>query len=48
MPHEYWRWKLAETFGWTLEYIDGLSLGDFHEWLQITDGKSKARNAWSK
>ena len=37
------RWNLAERFGWKLEYIDALSLGDLNELSQIDDGKAKAR-----
>jgi hypothetical protein len=37
-PFEVIRWQLAEKFGWTLEYIDGLSLDTLHEYLQIQDG----------
>jgi hypothetical protein len=42
MPFEYYRWELAERFGWTLEYIDALKIEDFHELLQVDDGKAKA------
>jgi hypothetical protein len=35
---------LAERFsGWTLEYIDGLSVADVHELIQIDEGREKAR-----
>ena len=40
-PPEYWRWKLAEKFGWTLDYIDALSIGDFNEYIQVADGTAK-------
>jgi hypothetical protein len=39
---EWWRWHIARETGWTLEYIDALSVKDFHEYLQITDGENKA------
>ena len=42
MPWAYWVWKLAETTGWTLEYIEGLSMERIHEWLQIVDARGKA------
>jgi hypothetical protein len=32
------RWELAEKFGWTLEYIDSLSMETLHEYLQIQAG----------
>jgi hypothetical protein len=36
------RWSLAEKFGWTLEYIDNLSLGDIYDYYQLQDGRNKA------
>lgn len=35
---------MAEKFHWHLDYIDALSIKDFHEYLQVTDGESKARS----
>jgi len=35
---------LARTTGWTLEYIDSISMADLHEYWQIIDGENKARN----
>jgi hypothetical protein len=40
---EFWRWEIARRFGWTLEYVDGLSLADLFEFWQIEDGRSKAQ-----
>jgi len=37
------RWILAERYGWTLAEIGALSMADVHEWIQIEDGKAKAR-----
>jgi hypothetical protein len=37
------RWRLAREFGWSLEYIDALSMADLEEYLQVTDGEIKAR-----
>ena len=48
MPFEFIRWKLAESFGWTLDYIDSLSMSDVEQWMQILDGKSKAAKTKSK
>ncbi len=31
--------------GWTLEYVDALSLEDVFEWLLVTDGETKAGNS---
>jgi hypothetical protein len=42
MPLEYMRWHLAREFGWTLEYIDAMSLSDLNEYLQIKDGENRA------
>jgi hypothetical protein len=42
MPWEYWRWKIAEQFHWTLEQIDALSMADLEEYFQIQDGVHKA------
>jgi hypothetical protein len=40
-PFEDMRWQLAERFGWSLEYIDSLRLGDLHEYIQVMDGRAK-------
>jgi len=45
MPLEYLRWKLAEQFGWSLEYIDQLSIQTIHEYLQVEDGKMRASHS---
>jgi hypothetical protein len=44
-PSEKTVWDLAERFGWTLEYVGGLSLKRLHEHIQIEDGKAKAKNS---
>ena len=36
---------MAEKFGWTLEYIDALPLGDIIDYWQIQDGREKAANS---
>lgn len=36
------RWKIAESTGWSLGYIDNLSMGDIWEWLSVRDGNAKA------
>jgi len=41
-PVELLRWTIAEKFGWTLEYIDGLTLPDVFEFLLIEEGRGKA------
>lgn len=41
MPWEFYRWLMAERFGWTLGEVDALSMGDIHEWMQIEDAKAK-------
>jgi len=40
---EMLRWNLAERFGWTLEEVDALSVSDLFEFIQIVDGRGKAR-----
>jgi hypothetical protein len=42
-PPELIRWSLAERFGWTLDYIDSLSLADLFEFFQIESGREQAR-----
>lgn len=44
-PHELLRWQMAEKFGWTLDYIDSLSVATLHEYLQIQDGLAHARSS---
>jgi hypothetical protein len=34
-------WELAERFGWSLEYIEGLPMERLHEWFRILDGRNK-------
>jgi len=43
MPWEYWRWRIAEQYSWTLKEVDALSMDDLKEWFQVQDGISKAR-----
>lgn len=45
MPDEFWIWRLVQETGWTLEYIDSLSIEHWHEWLAIRDAEVKAKNA---
>ncbi len=35
------RWDLAERFHWTLPEVDALSLQDWHDLVQIDDGRAK-------
>lgn len=42
LPWEYHVWMMAERFGWTLEYIDALSLARWHELIQVDDGRATA------
>ena len=37
-PIEMTIWRMAEVFGWTLEYIDSLPLAKLHEWAAINKG----------
>jgi len=45
LPWEFWRWTIAERFGWTLDTVDALSMGDLGEWFQIEDARGKANEA---
>ncbi len=45
MPWEYLRWELVDETGWTLDVIDALSVNDFAEWIQVRDGKAKAKRS---
>jgi hypothetical protein len=42
IPDEVVRWRMAETFGWTLEYIDSLPMAELIEYMSVMDGKSHA------
>jgi len=42
-PFEMLRWSLAERFGWTLREVDSLPLSDLFEFIQIEDGRARAR-----
>lgn len=42
-PLELVVWEMAEHFGWTLEYVEGLSVARLHQWQQITDGRGKGQ-----
>lgn len=39
---------LAEDTGWTLEYIDGLSIEAVNEWLAVKEGRAKYRDFKAK
>ena len=41
IPEVYYKWKMAEKYGWTLDYIDGLTVGQMNEYLQILDAESR-------
>jgi hypothetical protein len=41
-PFALVRWSMAERFGWTLEYIDSLSVADLLEFYAVEEGKEKA------
>jgi hypothetical protein len=38
-------WGIAEHFGWTLDYIDGLPEGRIIEWFAILDGRAHANGS---
>ena len=37
------RWRIAERYGWPLEYIDGLDLTDVQECLTVWSVDNQAR-----
>ena len=43
LPDEYFDWLMAFETGWSLEYIRGLSMADYHEYIQVKDGINKAK-----
>jgi hypothetical protein len=45
LPWEYWRWKIAEQYHWTLDYVDGLSMQDIEDYFQVHDGIGKANSS---
>jgi hypothetical protein len=48
LPLEWWQWKIAREFGWTLDYIESLPLGRLHQYWQILDGEGKAQAQQAK
>lgn len=42
MPIEVVKWNLAEKFNWTLDYINTLSVEDYHVWQAIVKGRTEA------
>lgn len=47
-PTELLVWTLAERFGWTLEYIEGLPITRIHELIQVDEGRNKAMEFMQK
>jgi hypothetical protein len=45
IPWAYYRWEIAREFGWTLDYVDALTLGNLQEYFQVRDGIAKARGS---
>lgn len=41
-PLELAIWDMAEKFGWTLAYIESLTMEQFDEYQQVRDGRMKA------
>jgi hypothetical protein len=37
------KWRLVKLTGWTLDYIDSLSIGRLYECIQLEDGLAKAQ-----
>lgn len=43
-PFELIKWDLIKRFHWTPADVDALSVGDWHELIQVDDGIAKAGN----
>lgn len=37
---------IVEKTGWSLEYIDAQGMGTLHEYLQVLDGREKAKSSY--
>ena len=42
-PYELIRWEFVERFGWTLDEVDALSVGDIHQYIMVQMGRNKAK-----
>lgn len=45
IPDEYVTWQMAERFGWSIEYIEGLPEARWREFFAVEEGKAMARNS---
>ena len=45
LPSEFNDWALCEQYGWTLEYVRNLSVGDLRDRAAIIDGRNKAKGS---
>lgn len=41
IPYAYWKWMIVERTGWSIGYIDSLSISTLHEYLQVLEGRHK-------
>ena len=48
MPLEYYEVALCERFGWTLDYVRGLSMQDANMVLAVLDGMQRAAHPRGK
>ncbi len=37
-------WEMAEHFGWTLEYVENLSLARLYEWVAVANARAKGQD----
>jgi hypothetical protein len=37
-------WEMCERFGWTLEYVRGMSIADLNEWQTIAEARHAGMN----
>lgn len=42
-PAELIKWTMMQRFGWTPKEYAGLTMAELHEYLQVEDGRIKAR-----
>ena len=45
IPDEFIIWRMAETFGWSIEYILSLPEARWREWMQVQEGRNMAQNS---
>jgi len=44
-PVERYLWELVFATGWTLEYVEALSIEKLHEYLNVVDGMAHVKSS---